>query len=147
MTCGLVLLLLWFMGQLAGLRQKRSNKLQAKVNSHLPAQRYSEKHSANKRPPVKTGRAAEATEPHSNGQVEAAERVAEYLGSISNIPPKQLKDHTWLIPQVTLLCRTQVQRALELYRAAVSAGLDLQDVPAENSKKLYAALVTSAIRI
>lgn len=58
-----------------------------------------------------------------------------------------LTDPAWLVPQVTQLCRVQVQRALELYRSALRAGLDLRKVPAEECEQLFMALVTSAIRV
>lgn len=41
----------------------------------------------------------------------------------------------------------QVQRAIELYRSALHAGLELGRMPAADGAQLYMALVTSAIRV
>lgn len=66
---------------------------------------------------------------------------------VASIEPSLLCDPAWIVPEVTQLCRMQVQRALETYRAAMKAGLDLQQVAPIDCRNLFMALVTSAIRV
>lgn len=65
---------------------------------------------------------------------------------IDQIDPALLRSPAWLVPQVTQMCRAQVQQAFALYRAALNAGLKLQDVPPNDCQDLFVALITSAIR-
>merc|ERR1719456_1530556 len=76
-----------------------------------------------------------------------SELTLAQLGSIDQINPALLRDPAWLVPHVTLLCRAQVQNALVLYKAAIRAGLDLNQVPITDCRNLFVSLVTSAIRI
>merc|ERR1719506_2756583 len=57
-----------------------------------------------------------------------------------------LRDPSWVVPQVSQLCQTQVPQALSLHRASVQAGLKLVDIPAEDCHQLFMALVTAAVR-
>eukprot|EP00416_Gambierdiscus_australes_P031375 CAMPEP_0171088832 /NCGR_PEP_ID=MMETSP0766_2-20121228/21014_1 /TAXON_ID=439317 /ORGANISM="Gambierdiscus australes, Strain CAWD 149" /LENGTH=622 /DNA_ID=CAMNT_0011546653 /DNA_START=102 /DNA_END=1970 /DNA_ORIENTATION=+ len=61
--------------------------------------------------------------------------------------PPQLCDPGWLVPHVVQLSHNQMERALETYHAALSAGLVLQDVRPTESRQLFLALITSAIRL
>lgn len=45
----------------------------------------------------------------------------------STVEPEKLRDAQWIVAQITALCRSQVQRALELYRVALKAGLNIKD--------------------
>ena len=45
----------------------------------------------------------------------------------SNVEPEKLQDPQWVVAQVSSLCRSQVQRAMELYRSAVRGGLNVKD--------------------
>ena len=45
----------------------------------------------------------------------------------STVEPEKLRDAQWMLAQITTLCRSQVQRALELYRVALKAGLNVKD--------------------
>mmetsp|Transcript_6571 Transcript_6571/g.15472 ORF Transcript_6571/g.15472 Transcript_6571/m.15472 type:complete len:625 (-) Transcript_6571:25-1899(-) len=67
--------------------------------------------------------------------------------SVTTVDPKKLQNPTWLVAQVTQLCRSQVQKALELYKAALKAGLQLEEMLAEESQQLSTSLVTAAIRV
>jgi hypothetical protein len=63
----------------------------------------------------------------------ATRRVDESL-TPSTVEPEKLQDPQWVVAQVSALCRSQVQRALELYRVAVRAGLNIKDIsPHKNS--------------
>lgn len=92
------------------------------------------------------------------GQLKAREKKAPAVprrssapagsaASASNISPGKLRDISWLLPQINNLSRSQVQRAVELYRAAVKAGLRIEDIPRDECRQLFTALVTSAIRV
>eukprot|EP00930_Biecheleria_cincta_P008530 TRINITY_DN1099_c0_g3_i1.p1 TRINITY_DN1099_c0_g3~~TRINITY_DN1099_c0_g3_i1.p1 ORF type:complete len:611 (+),score=125.58 TRINITY_DN1099_c0_g3_i1:124-1956(+) len=61
--------------------------------------------------------------------------------------PEKLCDIHWLLPQINNLCRFQVQRAFDMYRAAVKAGLCTENLPHEECRQLFTALVTAAIRV
>ena len=58
----------------------------------------------------------------------------------SAVEPEKLQDPQWVVAQVSVLCRSQVQRALELYRVAVRAGLNIKDM----SKIVILCLGTSS---
>lgn len=60
---------------------------------------------------------------------------------------ERLLDGAWLSSQITTLCRSQLQRALDLYRAALAAGLDLKKVAAGDMRQISIALITSTIRV
>eukprot|EP00438_Fugacium_kawagutii_P030164 Skav235186 [mRNA] locus=scaffold721:388470:397935:- [translate_table: standard] len=55
----------------------------------------------------------------------------------STVEPEKLQDPQWVVAQVSTLCRSQVQRALELYR----------DMAPKDCQQLYANLVTAVIRV
>jgi len=76
----------------------------------------------------------------------ATRRVDESL-TPSTVEPEKLQDPQWVVAQVSALCRSQVQRALELYRVAVRAGLNIKDMPANDCQQLYSNLVTAVIRV
>lgn len=59
----------------------------------------------------------------------------------------QLCDIHWVTAAVQHLCPSQVQRAFELYSAALNAGLELERMPEAEGAQLFMALVTSAIRV
>jgi len=59
----------------------------------------------------------------------------------------QLMDSVSLFPQLQELCHGNAQRALEVYRAALSAGLDLSEVAEDRLEQLLMALVTAMIRM
>ncbi|CAK9054313.1 Pentatricopeptide repeat-containing protein At2g31400 [Durusdinium trenchii] len=65
----------------------------------------------------------------------------------STVDPKKLQDPSWVVAQVAALCRSQVQRAMELYRVAVRAGLNIKEMSANDCQQLYSHLVTAAIRV
>ncbi|CAE8706471.1 unnamed protein product [Polarella glacialis] len=67
--------------------------------------------------------------------------------SVHSIDPAKLRDASWLVPQIVNRCRSQVQRALELYRVAMKAGAKLQQFETEDCRQMFSALVTSAIRV
>jgi pentatricopeptide repeat protein len=147
LTCGVVLLLLWLMGQLAGIQQKRGkgDKLASKVASPLLPTSVPSPDKSSLRRPAPPSSSLRAVAPRAAEQTPA--QPLELLGPISDIKPALLRDPAWLVPQVANLCRTKVQTSLELYRAALKAGLKLEDVPPAHCKTLFVALVTSSIRI
>jgi len=65
---------------------------------------------------------------------------------IDQISEDRLKDPSFVIPQVVLLCRSQLSQALELYYAARQAGLKPEEVSEEQRRNLYMHMVTAAIR-
>jgi len=67
-------------------------------------------------------------------------------GRLDCLDPALLKDPTWVIPQVVQLCQTQSPQALQMYQAAVQAGLDFADIPEATSRQLFASLVTERLR-
>jgi len=67
--------------------------------------------------------------------------------SASSVSPGMLRDISWLLPQINNLCRSQVQRAFEVYRAAIKAGLRTEELPHAECRQLFTALITSAIRV
>jgi pentatricopeptide repeat protein len=67
-------------------------------------------------------------------------------GRLENVSPKLLKDPSWAVPQITQLCNFQVHNALQLYHAAIQAGLPLKDVPKESCLQLFAHMVAAAIK-
>eukprot|EP00441_Pelagodinium_beii_P025180 CAMPEP_0197653212 /NCGR_PEP_ID=MMETSP1338-20131121/34918_1 /TAXON_ID=43686 ORGANISM="Pelagodinium beii, Strain RCC1491" /NCGR_SAMPLE_ID=MMETSP1338 /ASSEMBLY_ACC=CAM_ASM_000754 /LENGTH=631 /DNA_ID=CAMNT_0043228247 /DNA_START=110 /DNA_END=2005 /DNA_ORIENTATION=- len=80
--------------------------------------------------------------------MEAADEIMPvYSGDISEIASAKLKDPEWIVPQICQHCRTQVQRAFELYHAAATAGLSLKDLSEEDRKQLLLSMVTSTIRV
>jgi len=70
-----------------------------------------------------------------------------YSGAISEISTTKLTDPEWIVPQICQHCRSQVQRAFELYRAARRSGLNLKELPQNDCKQLFLSLVTSSIRV
>lgn len=66
---------------------------------------------------------------------------------VAEIDHSVLCDPAWLVTEVVNLSRTQVQRALETYDAAMKAGLSLSHMPQAECCRLFMALVTSAIRM
>jgi len=58
----------------------------------------------------------------------------------------QLCDPVWVSAAVQQLSRVQTQKAIDVYRAAVSAGLELERMPDTDSSQLFMSLVCSAIR-
>eukprot|EP00435_Cladocopium_sp_Y103_P062459 s257_g24.t1 len=85
-----------------------------------------------KNDPVKSRK----TGPTGSTSRRATRRVDESL-TPSTVEPEKLQDPQWVVAQVSALCRAQVQRALELYRVAVRAGLNIKD----------AALLASATKL
>jgi len=75
----------------------------------------------------------------------APRRVDETTAA--NVEPEKLQDPQWVVAQVSSLCRSQVQRALELYRSAVRGGLCVKDMSANECQQLYSNLVTAVIRV
>jgi pentatricopeptide repeat protein len=73
--------------------------------------------------------------------------LEDTLHALSNIDLDKLLDPDWLLGQVTFLCRSQVQRALDLHRAAMNAGLKLRKVSLDDCHNLYTVLVTSGLRV
>jgi len=74
-------------------------------------------------------------------------RVSTTPMPVASIDPSLLCDSTWLVNEVSHMCRTQMQRALDIYRCAMNAGLSLNDMPQADCRNLFMALVTSAIRV
>ncbi|CAJ1397197.1 unnamed protein product [Effrenium voratum] len=74
-------------------------------------------------------------------------RRPEEAVPLANVDPKKLQEPGWVVSQVSLLCRSQVQKALELYRAAMRQGLSVKDMPTEGCQQLYSNLVTAVIRV
>mmetsp|Transcript_38499 Transcript_38499/g.59942 ORF Transcript_38499/g.59942 Transcript_38499/m.59942 type:complete len:637 (-) Transcript_38499:7-1917(-) len=130
-TCGVLLFMLWCVGKLAGWRQKPTRvKDPSQITKAFAKPAY--EHYA-------------ATDADSK-EIQTSRPIVSNLANVASIDPKQLRDTTWLVAQVTQLCRTQVQQALALHKAALKAGLKPQDIPATDCKQLYTALVTSTVR-
>mmetsp|Transcript_41668 Transcript_41668/g.109878 ORF Transcript_41668/g.109878 Transcript_41668/m.109878 type:complete len:656 (+) Transcript_41668:160-2127(+) len=72
---------------------------------------------------------------------------SEAILDLQNPTHEQLCDGAWVVAAMQHLCRTQVQRSLELYRDATRAGLDVGALTPPQSAELFMGLVTSAIRL
>jgi len=72
--------------------------------------------------------------------------MTQFDASLRGVDSALLKDFSWLVPQVVKLCRTQVKQALQMYRAAKQAGLNMQEAPAEQSVSLFGTLVPAIMR-
>jgi pentatricopeptide repeat protein len=125
-TFGILLLAFWFMGQLAGVRKK------PKVAKEMPM--------APKLVPK-----ARPSKPATIARGE--ESAPSSVASVDTVDSKYLRDPAWLVPQITKLCREQVQQAIALYRTAIKAGLKLEELPVAECRNLFMSLVTAAIRI
>mmetsp|Transcript_119065 Transcript_119065/g.333573 ORF Transcript_119065/g.333573 Transcript_119065/m.333573 type:complete len:654 (+) Transcript_119065:163-2124(+) len=66
---------------------------------------------------------------------------------VRNRSPAQLQDAAWVSAAVQRLSRSQMQKAIELYRNAISAGLELRAMPKHDAEALFVALVSSAARL
>jgi len=64
-----------------------------------------------------------------------------------NPTAEQLRDATWVASAVQQLSRAHTKRALDLYREAVRAGLDLSALPPSHGAELFLGLTTSALRL
>mmetsp|Transcript_28008 Transcript_28008/g.60798 ORF Transcript_28008/g.60798 Transcript_28008/m.60798 type:complete len:656 (+) Transcript_28008:161-2128(+) len=60
--------------------------------------------------------------------------------------PEQLRDEEWFARAALTLKSVQVQRAVEVYKAALRVGLDLSKLPPSKGEEVFVALVTAAIR-
>jgi len=134
-TFGLVLLVVWCMMQLASLLQK-PNRILKKLTSPENSPRAAGKESTLT---ARFGGSKVADVALTHPPIAQSKRIDQ-------IDPALLRSPSWLVPQVTQMCRAQVQQAFALYRAALSAGLKLQDVPQNDCENLFVALITSAIR-
>jgi len=101
--------------------------------------------------PERSGRSQSTAATRSSFRDRAAMRTADRGSAtpmpVASIDPSLLCDPTWLVNEVVHMCRTQVQRALDIYHAAMKAGLSLRDMPQSDCRNLFMALVTSAIRV
>eukprot|EP00929_Paragymnodinium_shiwhaense_P008277 TRINITY_DN112225_c0_g1_i1.p1 TRINITY_DN112225_c0_g1~~TRINITY_DN112225_c0_g1_i1.p1 ORF type:complete len:665 (-),score=176.59 TRINITY_DN112225_c0_g1_i1:62-2056(-) len=59
----------------------------------------------------------------------------------------QLRDAAWVSPRLLQLAQTNLDRALEVYRLALKAGLQLAEIPDDERQQLLLALLTAAIRL
>jgi len=60
---------------------------------------------------------------------------------------RRLCDPVYVVPHVTQLCRSNAQRALEVHRAAMKAGLKLAQVNPTDCKQLFSGLIMASLRI
>lgn len=124
LTCCLALIVFWIAARFAGVGQKTHST--SKVASSPTAQSQKK--------------------PCDVNSLSTASPISIQAGRADQVDSRLLRDPSWLVPQVTRMCRAQVQNALALYRAAIQAGLDLKAVPSKDREQLFEALVTSAIR-
>lgn len=75
-----------------------------------------------------------------------ARREIGHRDASCNISPSELCNSKRLAYQVSQLCRTNSQNALEVYRSARQAGLNLADMPELDRHHIFNSLVPSAIR-
>eukprot|EP00929_Paragymnodinium_shiwhaense_P106690 TRINITY_DN7229_c0_g2_i1.p1 TRINITY_DN7229_c0_g2~~TRINITY_DN7229_c0_g2_i1.p1 ORF type:complete len:661 (-),score=209.73 TRINITY_DN7229_c0_g2_i1:62-2044(-) len=78
----------------------------------------------------------------------AASRSRSSANTLEKSMPEedQLRDAQWLLPKLRQLASTQAQRALQIYTAAVEAGLDVDNVPRMEREQFFMTLVSSLIR-
>jgi len=146
LTCGVVFFALWLMGFAAGVGQKRGKQSPTtKFGTQVPQKQFAAgpRNVVPPRPLARTAR-------------QAADLCADFATSGSNagfaaalhaIDQSVLCDPAWVLQQVSQLCRSQVQHAIAVYRAALRAGLRLQDIPPAECRQLFVTLVTSSIRV
>jgi len=138
------LIFLWLFGLFAK-RGVPSNRRSTKHKSlELPERRPAQKAwSAPTGPEGKSGAFLDGA--NSNraafGQKETSSLLQETPSS------DKLTDALWLIPRLLHLCNGHAQRAVALFGAALTAGLDINAAPAEQKEELILALVTSMIRM
>lgn len=143
-TFVLVVVMGWCIGKLVSRRQRPRTK--DKLASHS---QISNKATASTRKRSEPRSSHEGRSPvPTKGSFEPnlSTSPAAQLGHIDDIDPTLLRDPSWLVPQVTHMCRTQLRHSLALYRAALEAGLKLKEVPSNDCQQMFAGLVTSAIR-
>lgn len=82
--------------------------------------------------------AAGAQSPQSNTKI---------LRELATAECARLCDAAWVVPRIVQLCPTHMQNAMESYRMALKAGLNLKGLSPEDCSQLFTGLVTSSIRI
>jgi pentatricopeptide repeat protein len=80
----------------------------------------------------------------SKGRPDAA--ATALPGGVGSVDPRLLRDPGWLVPQVTQLCRLEARKALELYRAAHRAGVNLASASRDECENMFLSMVTATIR-
>jgi pentatricopeptide repeat protein len=137
LTFGCALLLLWFMGHFASRRQQpqRSTKHAVPFLANKP-----QKKSNSPRDNIKVQQRVPRDRDTATGELERP------LGRVEDIDPAQLRNPLWLMTQVVQFSKTEVRRSIAMYRAALQAGLKLENAPVDVCQKLFEALVLSAIR-
>jgi pentatricopeptide repeat protein len=68
------------------------------------------------------------------------------INNVADVDWKLLRDPRWLVPQVVQLSEAQLHKSLALYRSAIKAGLNFEDVSSEDRKQMFTAMMTAAIR-
>jgi pentatricopeptide repeat protein len=121
-TCGLAMVLFYCFAKLASFSQRSSPNRVAKRDSMSPTSK--QVHKKRNSPP----------------------NPMTPIDNIVDVDPKLLCDPRWLVPQVVLLCQAQLNKSLALYRSAIAAGLNIEDVSSEDRQHLFSAMVIAAIR-
>mmetsp|Transcript_102021 Transcript_102021/g.186319 ORF Transcript_102021/g.186319 Transcript_102021/m.186319 type:complete len:664 (-) Transcript_102021:61-2052(-) len=146
LTCGVVLFALWFMGTLTGLPTDR-RKLISKLGVQEPEKRSPMEERQWTTPRSRPQARYTRTTPDLNRDLSAAHSTADLISHLNSMDQALLCDPSWVVQQVTQLCRAHFQHALAVYRTALKAGLKLQDVPPAQCQQIFATLVISSIRI
>lgn len=133
LTFGIVLVVFWSLGWLAGFKPNPTQKEKYIQHAKKPP---SPRTSIPKGSPQQSKRSPDA----------AASAAAAAAGHLDELDASQLCDAAVVVPQITQMCRSQVQQALALYDSAIEAGLKLNTMSENESQQLFVALVTSTIR-
>jgi len=145
LTCGAIFFAVWLMGSLITPKRQAANP-KSKLGAQTIDKRSSEdlqwSAAPRPRPPVRSSMAVDLTHDFATGG-----STSELMARLKSMDQKLLCDPTWLVPQVSHLCRAQFQHALTVYRAAMQAGLKLKDMPPAECRQLFVTLIASAIRI
>jgi len=85
----------------------------------------------------------------------ASDANAKIVDELSTATKARLCDEGWVAPRIIQLAgshcselrSTHAQHAIQFYRSAVNAGLDLKKMPLDDCHKLFASLVSVSVRI
>jgi len=126
-TGGILLLLIWILGQTAARRQKPKHSKQIPKEFDVPF--------------------IPKVQHRTLARDDTTQTSAHEFAHPDTADLTKLRDASLVVPQLIHLCRSQALRtALTLYQAAMKAGLEIQAIPEADCQQLFIAMVTSTIR-
>jgi len=140
LVCLIMILVLWAMGRFARTRigDKGGGKPLRGKNVAATAEK--------KRVQERQERSGNASAAKGGPQGDEVMNTSRLLRELAMADAKRLCDSEWVVPRIVQLCQCKVQQALEAYRAALAAGLDLKSLKPADCHQLFSSLVTSSVR-